>query len=72
MVEFHYNCSMNEATTHSPLEAMYGYRPLTLVDRLLPLSIATTDASDRLTLIADIQNMVNQVLKLSKERMAAR
>jgi len=34
MIEFYYNCSINEATTHSPFEVMYGYHPSTPVDRL--------------------------------------
>ena len=25
IVEFYYNCSINEATTHSSFEVMYGY-----------------------------------------------
>ena len=48
MVEFYYNCSINEATTHLPFEVMYGYQPPTLADPLLPLVSATTDATDRL------------------------
>ena len=72
MVEFYYNCSTNEATSHSPFEAMYGYRPSTPAGRLLPMDGATADANDRLTLIAHIRDFVNQLLKSSKERMAAR
>ena len=33
---------------------------------------ATVDAANRLALIAYIRDVVNQILKLSKERMAAR
>jgi len=72
MVEFYYNCSINEATTHSPFEVMYGYQQSTLADRLLPIVGATVDAADILTLITDIRDIVNQLLKLSKERMATR
>jgi hypothetical protein len=72
IVEFYYNCSINEATAHSPFEVMYGYQPSALGDRLLPMTGATADAADRLTLIADIRVVVYQLLKLSKERMAAR
>jgi hypothetical protein len=72
MVEFYYNRSINEATTHSPFEVMYGYQPSTPADRLLSMVGATTDAADRLTLIADIRDVVNQLLRLSKERMATR
>ena len=31
MVEFYYNCSINEATTHSPFEMMYEYQPSTRI-----------------------------------------
>jgi hypothetical protein len=72
MVEFYYNCSINEAASHSPFEVMYGYQPSTPADRLLPLVGASADAADRLTLIADIREVVTQLLKLSKERIAAR
>ena len=50
MVEFYYNCSINEATTHSP------YQPSTPADRLIPMATATADASDRSTFIADIRD----------------
>ena len=44
----------------------------TPADHLLPMVGATTDAADRLTLIAYIRDVVNKLLKLSNERMAAR
>ena len=72
MVAFYYKCSINEATTHSPFEVMYGYPPSTPADRPLPMAGATADAADILTLIANIRDVVNQLLKLSKERVAAR
>jgi hypothetical protein len=72
MVECYYNCSINEATLHSPFEVMYGFQPSTHVDRLLPLIGTTAEAYDRLTMITDIGDVVHQLIKLSKERMAAR
>ncbi len=51
---------------------MYGYQPSTPVDRLLPMDGAKAHAADRLPLIVDIRDVVNQLLKLSKERMAVR
>ena len=51
---------------------MYGHQPATPADRQLSVAGATADAADRLTLIRDIRDVVNQLLKLSKERMAAR
>jgi len=72
MVELYYNCSINEASTHSTFKVMYGYKPSTPADRLLHLNDATTYVVDRLTLIADIRDVVNQILKLSKERIAVR
>ena len=72
MVEFYYNSSINEATTHAPFEVMYAYQPSILADRLFQLAGGATDAANRLTLIADIRYVVNQILKLSKERIATR
>ena len=72
MVEFYYNCFINEATSYSPFEVMYGFQPSTPANRLLPLTGATAEATDRLTLIKDIIDVVHQLIKLSKERMAAR
>ena len=51
---------------------MYGYQPSTPADRLLPLASAIADASDRLSLIADIRDVVDQLLKLSKGKIEAR
>jgi hypothetical protein len=52
---------------------MYRYQLSTPADRLLPLTSATVDATDRWTLIADIRDVVNQLLnRLSKKRIAAR
>jgi len=70
MVEFYYNSSINEATTHAPFEVMYGYQPSTLVDRLIPMDGAATDATNRFTLITDIRDVIKQLLNLSKERLA--
>ena len=59
MVEFYYNCSINEATSHSPFEVMYGFQPSTPADRLLPLTGATAEAADRLTMMRDISDVVH-------------
>ena len=72
MVELYYNYSINEATSHSPFEVMYGFQPPTPADRLLPLSGATAEAANKLTMIADIKDVVYELIKLSKERMTAR
>ena len=48
MVEFSYNCSINEAATHSPFEVVYGYHPSTPPDRLLPMVGATADADKKI------------------------
>ena len=51
---------------------VYGYQPSTSTARLIPMVGAMADASDdRLTLITDIRDVINQLLKISKERMAA-
>jgi hypothetical protein len=72
MVEFYYNCSTNEAAKHSPFEVMSCFQPSTPADQLLPLMGATTDATDRLTQISEVRDVVKQLLILSKERMKAR
>jgi len=51
---------------------MYGYQPSTPADMLLPLNGNIVDAVDRLALIMDRRDVVNQLFKLSKERIAAR
>ena len=57
MVELYYNCSINEASTHSLFEVMYGYQPSTPADRLLPSAGAAADTTYRLTFIADIRDV---------------
>jgi len=46
MVEFYYNCYVNEANSHSPFEVMYGFHPSTPADRLLTLTGSTAEATD--------------------------
>jgi hypothetical protein len=72
MVDYYYNCSTIDASTHSPVEAMCGYQPSTRAHRLLPSDGVVADAFDRLNLIENIRDGVNQLLKLSTERMVAR
>ena len=72
MVEFYYNYSINEATSHSPFEVMYGFQSSTSADRLLPLIGAIAEAVGRLIMMRDITDVVHQLIELSKERMAAR
>jgi len=33
IVEFYYNCSINESSKHFPFEVSYGFQPATLADR---------------------------------------
>ena len=72
MVEFQYNSSRSEATQHSPFETTFGFQPAAPVDLLLPLTDAEPSVAERLTKIADTQAVVKELLKLSKERQAAR
>jgi hypothetical protein len=51
---------------------MYGFQPSTPADRLFPLAGATPDATDRLTSIVEIRDVVKQLLILSKQRMVVR
>jgi hypothetical protein len=71
MVEFYYNCSINEASNHSPFELSYGFQPATLADRLLPLTGSLSLVADRLTVLASVRDVVRELLTLSKQRMAA-
>jgi len=71
MVEFYYKCFLNVATSHSPFEVMYGLQPSSHAYRLFLLIGATAEAVDRLTMITDIKDGVQQLIELSKERMAA-
>ena len=72
MVKFYYNCSINEASKHSPFEVSYGFQSTTLADRLLPLTGAPTPIPDRLTKSASVRDVVQELLTHSKQRMAAR
>jgi hypothetical protein len=72
MVEFYYNCSINESSRHSPFEVSYGFQHATLADRLLPLVGARASVADRLTDLASTRDVVRELLTLSKQRMAAR
>jgi len=72
MVVFYYKCWINEVTTHSPFEVMYGYQPSTPADRLSPMVGATASATARFALIVDIRDVVNQLVKVFEESMAAR
>ena len=72
MVEFYYNCSMNESSKHSPFEVTYGFQPSTHADRLLPLTGSLAHVADRLTDLASTRDVVWELLTLSKQRMAAR
>ena len=72
MVEFYHNCSLNEATKHSPFKVSYGFQPKTLVDRLVPLTCALPLVADRLTKSASVRDVVRDLLTLSKQRMATR
>ena len=51
---------------------MYRFQPSTYAYRLLSMTGATTEATDRLTMITDIRDVVHQLINLSKERIAAR
>jgi len=72
MVEFYYNCSINEASKHSPFEVSYGFQPTTLVDILFPVTCAPAPIDERLTELASVRDVARELLTLSKQRMATR
>ena len=63
---------MSEATSRSPFVVMYGFQPSTHANRILSLTGATVEVANRLTMITDIRDVVHQLIKLSRERMAAK
>jgi len=72
MIEFYYNCSINKASKHSPIEISYGVQPTTLADRLLLLTGAPAPVADHLTKLASVRDIARELLTLSKQRMAGR
>ncbi len=66
MVEFYYNCFINEYSKHYPFEVSYGFQPATRVDRLLPLTGAPALVADRLTKLANVRDVVRELLLLSR------
>ena len=72
MVEFYYNCSINEASKYSPFEGSYGFQPATHAHRLLPLTCAPAHVVARLTELASIRDVVRELPTHSKQRMVAR
>ncbi len=71
MVEFYYNCSINEASKHSPFEVSYGFQPATPTDRLLPLTGAPAHVADRISESASFTDVVRELLTLSKQRIVS-
>ena len=51
---------------------IYGFQLATLANRLLPLIGAPSPVADRLTELANVREVVRELLTLSKQRMAAR
>jgi len=72
MVEFYYNCFVNEASKHSPFEVSDGFQLATLVDRLIPITRAPASIANRLIDLASIRDVVRELLTVSKQRMTAR
>lgn len=74
MIEFTYNSTLSESSQHSPFEATYGFNPAAPVDRLVPSVPDTVDirADEVLQHLSDVQAVVRQLLKLSKDRLAER
>ena len=69
MIELYYNCSINEASNHSPFEvSYYGFQLATPTHTLLPVSSAPAHVSDRLAELANFR-VVRELLTLSKQCM---
>ena len=63
---------INEASKHFTFEVSYGFSLATSADRLLPLIGAPALVADHLTELANVREVVRELLTLSKQRMAAR
>ena len=64
MIEFYYNCYINEASKHYPLEVSYGFQPTTFAHRLLPTG-APALVTERLTELASVRDVVHTIPALS-------
>jgi hypothetical protein len=72
IVEFYYNCSINEASKHSPFEVTYGFQPTTPANRFFPLSGTLAPVANHLIELASVRDGVRELLTLSKQQMTAR
>jgi len=58
MVEFYFNCSINEASKYSPFEVSCVFQPFTPVDILLSFTCAPALVVERLTELASVRDVV--------------
>jgi len=75
MVEFAYNSTVGDAAKHSAFEITYGYNPPGPADLMFSKETAikgNTAAIDRLQNLHDTQEVVKELIYLSKQRMMAR
>ncbi len=72
MLEFYFNCYINETSKHSPFEVTYGFQPASHDDRLLPLTGAPVAIAHRLNELANVREVVREFFARSMQRMAAR
>ena len=61
MVEFHYNCWINEASKHDSFEVSYGFQPAIHGDVLLPLTGVPAHVVERLTELANVREIVREL-----------
>jgi len=57
LLEYHDN-AINEASQYSPFEVMCGYQSSTSADRLLSLTCDAIDATDSMTLVSYIRDVI--------------
>ena len=71
LVEFVYNTTVSESAKHSPFEVAQGFNPPLPVDRMLPQDGTNAEAAVRLEHMRDVQEVTKELLRLSKDKMAA-
>lgn len=72
VLEFCYNTQKNESIRDSPFSSAYGYDPVKPIDVAIPISpySVSAEATDRVQLLKDTHAVVQELLLLSKDRMA--
>ena len=70
MADFYYNCSINnEASKLSPFEVSYVFQPAITAVRFQSLAGAPAPTTDCLPKLANVRDVVRELLALPKQRI---